>query len=203
MRMPLKKKKPRRKPVAVRELITGKAVRARLDRPARRNGGRTVRFADGGVADYSNVEPPPGSDRLNYKEPGINSMGVGGSGILDRPDIVDAQGYLRQITPDEAQTMLGKALVRRGADLLGLPGDIERPLDQAVDWVGTKLGHNPGLSQRPVFPTTEDIQRQYGLRKQGGGGIPSPADYVNYWRNFGQVPAGQNYLNYWRNFGKA
>jgi hypothetical protein len=164
MRKPLvqKVRKRKRKPVTL--LITGNPVRARLDRPAR---GR-ARFADGGVADYSNVEPPPGSDRLNYKEPGINSMGVGGSGILDRPDIVDAQGYLRQITPDEARGMIGKALIRRGADILGLPGDIERPVDQAIDYIGTKLGRNPGLSQRPVFPTTEDLQRQYGLRRRGG-----------------------------------
>jgi hypothetical protein len=58
--------------------------------------------------------------------------------------------------------------MKRGADILGLAGDIERPLSRGIDWVGEKLGRNPRLSERPVFPGTEDIQRQWDVRKRGG-----------------------------------
>jgi hypothetical protein len=154
--------------------MQGGPVRARLDRVQRKGGGRIkptgVKMtgvkprarADGGAADDPNLEPAPGSDRLNYKEPGINSMGIGsGSWGLARPDLVDAKGNLRQITPDEASSMVGKAIAGRAADFLGLPGDVERLVTPGIDYVGKKLGYDWQLSKRPVFPSTVDIRRQF------------------------------------------
>jgi hypothetical protein len=167
--------------------MQGGPVRARLDRVQRKGGGRIkptgVKMtgvkprarADGGAADDQNLEPPPGSDRLNYKEPGINSMGIGSGNFgLARPDLVDASGNLRQITPDEAKSMAGNLLAGRAADLLGLPGDIERAVTPGLDYVGKKLGYDWQLSKHPVFPGAEDVRRQLkgdaapGRRAPGG-----------------------------------
>jgi hypothetical protein len=134
--------------------VTGKAVRQRLDRLGRKRGGvlgRTKR-AEGGM-----VEPAPGADRSNYQEPTADYIGES----MGNP-------VLRRMSLGEAKDIVANAAKKRGADILGLPGDVERPLNSAVDWAGSKLGYDPGFSRRPVFPASEDIQREWGTRKLGG-----------------------------------
>jgi hypothetical protein len=134
--------------------VTGKAVRQRLDRPGRKRGGAMGRLkrAEGGM-----VEPAPGADRSNYQEPTADYIGES----MGNP-------VLRRMSLGEAKDIVANAAKKRGADILGLPGDVERPLNSAVDWAGNRLGYDPGFSRRPVFPASEDIQREWGTRKLGG-----------------------------------
>jgi hypothetical protein len=75
---------------------------------------------------------------------------------------------IKPLSMGEAASNVGDFLKARAAPYLGIFGDVERyALAPGVDYVGKLLGYNPQLSQHPVYPSTRDIQRQWGLPVRG------------------------------------